>query len=716
MNSNRKFRTSFYSGCVAVLFILLLVLFSTFEHLELKTLDIRFHLFSHPESVSKNIAIAVIDDPSLQALEKQNVYWPWPRDIYAQLVSYFQRGNAKAVLFDVLFTSPDVKDWVNGEDINDRIFSEALTNANNVSLAFQLKEEITPPNHKLVAKQTFNFPLNAVSTTIFSSALLPSPLLQTSAHSLGTVNYFFDADGICRRIPLLFNYNGNTLPHLGFAGFCIQKKQILFNDVSKKILVDSVSIPLDENGNFLLWWYGKGGPEGCFKNQYYSIQTLLSSALQEQRHHQPIIPSDSFNNKYVIIGTNAPGLLDFRNTPFTQEEPYPGMEIYATMLSNLLQQDFLQITNQFVTLLAILFFSFAISFAMFYFREVWFSIVVVFLSTGIWIYLCCYLFTSQKIWLEMVAPLFAIFSSFAISSVWSYATEGRARRQLRSMFNRYLHPSIVKTIEEHPEKIDREGELRFAVIFFSDIEDYTEKAEQLNDEPKTLVKNLNEYFSIVADIIFRNGGFLDKYIGDAVMAMYGIPDKKNDDAYRACISALEIQDALKKLKLRSNNLFSTTRFGIHSGKMVIGNIGSKQRIEYTAIGDTVNIASRLEGANKIYRTSILISEEVFLQVQNKIVCREIDTVYLKGKDIATKLYQVIGIVETVPHEEMLFYQQYIEGLRAYEHRMFQKANDIFSELYERNSNDTPTKIFLQRTQQLLRVPPAEEWKPIHELT
>jgi len=716
MNSNRKFRTSFYSGCIAVLFILLLVLFSTFETLELKTLDIRFHLFSNPESVSKNIAIAVIDDPSLQALEKQNVYWPWPRDIYAQLVEYFHRGQAQAVLFDILFTAPDVKDWVNGEDVNDRIFSEALANANNVSLAFQLKEEITPPNHKFVAKQEFVFPLNAVSTTIFSSALLPSSLLQTSAYSLGTVNYFFDADGICRRIPLLFNYNGNTLPHLGFAGYCMQKKQISFNDAAKKILVDSVSVPIDDNGNFLLWWYGKGGPEGCFKNQYYSIQTLLSSALQEQRHHQPIIPSDSFKNKYVIIGTNAPGLLDFRNTPFTQEEPYPGMEIYATMLSNLLQQDFLQKANPVLTLLAILFFSFAISFAMFYFHEVWFSIAVALCSAGIWIYLCCYLFTAHKLWIEIVPPLVAIFSSFALSSVWSYATEGRARRQLRSMFSRYLHPSVVKTIEEHPEKIEREGELRDAVIFFSDIENYTEKAEQLKDEPKTLVKNLNEYFSLVADIIFQNGGFLDKYIGDAVMAMYGIPDKKNDDAYRACRSALEIQDALNKLKLRSNNLFSATRFGIHSGKMVIGNIGSKQRIEYTDIGDTVNIASRLEGANKIYHSSILISEEVFLQVHNEIVCREIDTVYLKGKDIATRLYQVIGSAGNVSNEEILFYQQYAEGLRAYEYRLFQNANEIFSKLYAQNSDDTPTKIFLQRTQQLLRNPPADEWKPVHELT
>ena len=708
MLTNRKLIYSLYSGITALILIVVLLLFNLFESLELKTLDARFRIFSKPETASKNIVFAVIDDKSIQSLEKQNMYWPWSRDVYAELVGYFKRGGAKAVMFDILFPSPDI-DRVssNGED-NDKNFADSMKSAQNVLLGLQLKEDIAPSNYPMNNSVEFSFPHDAVSSKIFSSSIAPYPLFQSSAKNIGVVNYHSDDDGICRRLPLLSYYNRTTFPHLGFTAFLFNKHpSITFEKEKKTLKVENQEIPLDNEGNFLIWWYGKGGIDGCFK--YYSIQSLIHSAIQEKRSHQPIVPSDSFKDKYVIVGSNASALLDFRTTPFTQEEPYPGMEIYATMLSNLLQKDFLRIGNKTISILAIFAFCFLVAFAMFYVHRVIYTISLVIILSIAWVGISCYFFSSEKIWIELAAPLCSILCSFAISATWSYSTEGKARKQLRSMFHRYVDATVVEQLEAHPEKLELGGVETEAVVFFSDIEQFTIVSEQL--QPKDVVKHLNEYFSLSVDVLLKHNAFLDKYYGDAVMAMFGVPIQNNNDAHYACLASLEIIQSLKSQPM----VFNRARIGLHSGKMLVGNIGSVKRTEYTAIGDTVNVASRLESVNKIYGTSIIISEQVYSKVHNDMICRELDIVTLKGKGTATRIFELLCTKKLCPQETTTLVQQFGLALQQYRNKSFVEAKNSFSQLLKQFPDDNPAKVFINRCNNFISSPPPQEWNGVYDL-
>lgn len=683
-----------------------------FESMELKTLDMRFRLFADPAKASPDVVIAAIDENSLTQLKAQGHVWPWPRDFYAVLVDYFRRGHAKAVLFDILFPDPDIGHLTDSAETDGK-FAAAIRRSGKVLLSVNLGNDVSlrfPDNALVWDKHYRIIPPGAMFTfPKYAGGVLPIYDFQKATGALGVANYQEDReDGTCRRIAPFLLLRDRVIPQIGVGGYLLANGVETIQQLSNgDLIIGDVRVPLDRKGNMMISWYGRGGPDVTFR--YFSIAGLIQSAVNEERGIPPAVPSAVFKDKIVLIGSNASGLFDFRNTPFTRFESYPATEIHATVLSNLMQRDFLRRVPASAISCMIFLMSVFVCFSFLYVKTLRTVIIAVILVAGGWVGGAFALFTLAHRWLDIVAPEVCLTLAFVIAAVVSYQLEGKARRRLRDTFGRYMSPVVIREIIEKNQDVKLGGMEITGTVFFSDIKDFAKVAERLN--PEQLVSQLNGYFSIVTDIILERGALLDKYIGDAVMAIFGAPLPVSDHAIHACTAALEIQQSLKDV-WRGAGLERPefiTRIGLHSGSMIVGNVGSQQRLDFTAIGDSVNLASRLEGLNKTYGTHIIISETTCRDVHDRMVCRELDMVRVVGKQIPVHIYELIGPKEgPLPLRQNLI-ERFHEGLALYRARRFEKAREIFTALASGYPADIPTSLYLHRCCQYCAAPPPEDW-------
>jgi adenylate cyclase len=282
---------------------------------------------------------------------------------------------------------------------------------------------------------------------------------------------------------------------------------------------------------------------------------------------------------------------------------------------------------------------------------------------------------------------------------------------------RYLHPDLVQQIALDPEQVKMGGQEVEATVMFSDIYDFTTISESFT--PHELVAHLNSYFSDISGFILDHGGMLDKYTGDGIMAIFGAPLPRDNHALLACRAALAHKDFT--LKLESGNhlsvadqFHSRTRLGIHSGKIVAGNIGSSRRMDYTAIGDTVNLSARLEGVNKIYKTKIIISDATFRLIKDEFICRELDFLTVKGKKTPTRIYELITYREQGDNDRYQWIEKYHEALDIYRQGNWENAGKLFEALAKERNNDPPSLVMAERCTYLIENPPTH-WNGILKL-
>ena len=254
-----------------------------------------------------------------------------------------------------------------------------------------------------------------------------------------------------------------------------------------------------------------------------------------------------------------------------------------------------------------------------------------------------YLFIEKGLWLNIVFPFLTFTSVYTAITVYGYFSEEKEKKKVKGAFQYYVTASVMEEILKYPDKLKLGGDEKELSVLFSDIRGFTTISEKI--PPEALVGLLNEYFTAMTDIVFKYEGYLDKYIGDAIMAVYGAPVEQEDHALKACLTAIEMMEMLRYLqkKWESEGLPRIDiGIGINTGKMIVGNMGSKRRFNYTAVGDNVNLASRLEGLTKDYGVPIVISETVYEKVKGELQCRELGSVKVKGKEIPTKIYELIG--------------------------------------------------------------------------
>lgn len=679
--------------------------------IEDKTLDYRFKLTPIPHKADSNIVMVAIDGASLKFAQELRQGWPFPREFYGIITQYLAQQGAKAVIYDMQFYEPDFdRADINSEE-SDGSFASAMQNAGNVIIGCQLEPDSTEVSGDIKTKavKVNNFPGQNIKN--WQGVQSPITSFLSSAKAIGMINVVEDKEAIVRRMPLLYRLKDDYYPSLAFSSWLQTHKTTGRIEFKKgKLIAGSYSFPMDKHGLSSINWYGKGDVDGVFK--YYSFASVLQSAVVSiYQNGEPALKDGLFKDKYVIIGAKAAGLMDLKSTPYTWS--VPGMEIWATILSNLNQQDFVRHATLWLNLLIIFVLTFVTLIAVTRLSggfSTGLMLVLILLQLGI----SLVVFRLYRYSLPVTIPFMAIIVSWIMGLIISYIMEGKHKRELRQIFNRYLHPDLVQRIVDNPEMVQMGGEDYLATVMFSDIYNFTGFSE--NKTPSELVSYLNEYFSTFTNMILDCEGLLDKYTGDGLMAVFGVPIARGYHADLACKAALEHRDFSLRLKSKavlnaSDNFHLNTRLGIHSGHLVAGNIGSSRRLEFTSIGDTVNLSARLEGVNKVFHTYIIISEATYLLVKDRFACRELDFITVKGKKEPTRIYELIAEIEKCSNQEKDLIAKYKHALEQYRSGLWQAAKDEFEALCQPPYNDKASETMLKRCAYLVNNPP-QKWDGI----
>lgn len=672
---------------------LVLFLMDAFQTLEWKAWDLRLRLFSDPSQASQDVVLVLINQESLDVYAKeQSLSWPWPRQIYIPIIKFCNQGGARAVVFDFIFS--ESSSW-GVED--DQIFARALTETGNVFLpVFLSREQKDVPEDSWdifvgYAAKAEEYPGRAVVSMI--SATLPIPSLLSAAKGVGNVQFPPDGDGIFRRFPLFFSLKDKVYPALPLAvtGF------------AKENFIDSV--PLDKSGQMIIRYHG---PTGSY--QTFSAAAVINSFALQESGLSPQISAAVFKDKIVLVGASAPGLLDLKPTPFSPV--FPGTEVHATAIDNLINQDFVRFPAASISLLLLLGISLLAGLGTSVIQKTWLSVLFVVLCIAVPAVAAWVGFLAD-FWVEFVALEFSVLLSFVAATVMNFSVEGRRRRFIKRVFTHYLSPHVIERVIQDPTLLRLGGERREVTSFFSDVAGFTSISERLS--PEELVNLLNAYLSEMTDIILSHGGTLDKYEGDAIIAFWNAPLDHPDHALRASRAALECQSRLLELKPHFLDEFGadlSTRIGINSGPVVVGNMGSHQRFDYTAMGDTINLASRLEGACKQYGVKILAGESTYDLVKEAIAVREVDFIRVVGKKNPVRVYEIIGVSTELTSTQLEAVQLFQRILSAYRNREWDRALELCREL----EDDALKNLYLKRIQDFKESPPSVDWDGVYELT
>jgi len=412
-------------------------------------------------------------------------------------------------------------------------------------------------------------------------------------------------------------------------------------------------IPIDENGNMLISWAGN------FQTfRYISFYDVLNEN----------IPKEWFKDRIVLIGTSLPGLFDLRSAPFNPA--FPGVEIHANILYTLLTGDFVQKSTPLQAFLIYVIAGIIVGLIIIFLSPLW-SIIVVLIFSMINVFITYNFHWEGNLWLPVVNPILTMLVTFSLIYIYKYNTEEKGKRFIKKTFSHFVTHSVVEELLANPEKIKLGGERKNCTVMFSDVAGFTTISEQLT--PEALVKLLNDYLTEMTNIVFEYDGMLDKYEGDA-------------------------------------------RCGLNSGDMVVGNMGSETRFDYTVMGDAVNLGARLESANKEYGTSIMIGVNTVSKAGDQIFARELDLLRVMGKNEPVRVFELVGMKDSgIPDKKKQILDIYREGYENYQMKNWQNAKNYFNQVLAIDRLDGPSKTFIKRCDQFIANPPAEDWDGVYTM-
>jgi adenylate cyclase len=732
------------------IFVLILFLLGVpiLDLVELKTYDLRI-LSRGVRKPSPQVVLAVIDEKSLNAEGK----WPWPRAKIARLIDILSQDGAKVLGFDIGFFEPDentslklinqferkidslklkddrIREFINKSKLsaeNDLILANAIRKSrakivlgyffymSQAELNYQVEQKDIEMQLKRIGNSQYPLLMYDQKNTAIDpfitkyTAYIPEAnidILSQAASSSGHINIVPEEDGIIRWMPLVIKCGEDIYGPLSIQSVWnyLDRPQLIVKVADygiEGIKMGEIFIPTNEEGKMLINYLG---PERTFP--HYSMTDILHGNL----------PKGTFNDKIVLAGATAIAIYDIRNTPFSPV--YPGMEVHATVIDNILNKDFLEKPKwtEIYDALAILILGLLTGVAV---RRVSALKGILFSSVLfiIYIWISGWLFVHWGIWVNIIYPLLALALIYTSLTVYRYLTEERERKKIKSAFTFYVSSSVVNEMLKYPEKLKLGGDRKELSVLFSDIRGFTTIAEGLT--PEDLVHLLNEYLTVMTDVVFKYNGTLDKYMGDAIMAIYGAPLDLPDHPIKACRSALEMIRELKRLNQKwigEGKQPMDIGIGINTSPMMVGNMGSEQRFDFTVMGDSVNLGSRLEGANKNYKTNIIISEFTFDRVKNEFVCMELDSVRVKGKSQPVKIYNLVGYKD-LPDIQEAVVNEFNQALTLYKKRKWDEAIHIFENITVMDPNLYAAQAYIERCLDLKKKPPPADWDGVYEMT
>ena len=680
-----------------------------FDFLENRSYDFRINFFAQSSRPSDDIILVIIDQNSIDwALEERSWVWPWPRSAYAEILDYMQIAGASSVMFDILFSEPSVY----GREDDETFVKSAGEFGRSVHAVFfgtrtgryfNWSEELY--NIPLFQPEEFGELLYSYDLSQrFSQdmpvrGVFPIQDLRNASGGIGSVTGYPDRDDVFRRTRLFTLFDGKAVPSLSVAGLLADGKtdEIRFNSRRRVIEWGHYEIPVDRNGRTLLRFRGN-------IDRYipYSAAEILQSAVAHRNGEEPLLPPEDFKNKYIFLGCYAPGLFDICNTPISSM--YPGVGIHITFLDNLLQQDFIRESPHWIPIL-LNFVSIAmITFLVLYSSRIPIVIAGVFLIFGA---LCAFAmfayYSSLNMWIPVVSSMVGIITAFVTTTLYNYATEGKQKKFIKSAFSQYLSHSVIEQLLANPERLSLGGERREISIFFSDVQGFTSISEKL--DPAQLTELLNDYLSVMTDTILEYGGTIDKYEGDAIIAFWNAPLSYGDHAERALKASLECLSLMEEKQVFFQNKIGCqflTRIGLNTGYAVVGNMGSAKRFDYTMIGDSVNLAARLESLNKQFGTYIMCTETTFKQADS-VSGRKLALVAVVGKSEPVAVWEPMP--EKVFHERKAILQRFDSARDMFYEGRFSDALPLFEEL---SKDDKPSFYYAKQCRHYISHP--EDWK------
>jgi adenylate cyclase len=539
--------------------------------------------FYSPKNTLNDIVVVAIDDYSFENL---GMYSTWTREYFSKVINNLNKSALIGI--DIIFdleTNPE----------NDLKLADSL-NSSNVVLAIMYGDDFTFNNGELYG----------------NSLIKPNEKLGTVGEDfdIGFINLYTDQDGVTRsfnpKISGIENHDHFSL--------------VIANKYTYGYVPD-----LDSSRMLINYYAEPGGYE------YISFYDVYNSE----------IPPQYFKDKIVLIGVTSPLEHDDYIVPISSQS-MPGVEIHANIVQSIITQDFIYYQDDISAIGLIFLFALIVGFLLYKFK-IHIATILIAVFTIVYVFFSLYIVDILGTILNLLYPILTISFIYTALIVVYYRTEIKDRKWITSIFGKYVSPVVIENLIKNPDKINLGGEKRNITIFFSDIRGFTPISEKL--KPEELVHLLNEYLTEMTSIILKNQGVIDKYMGDAIMAFWGAPLDQPDHAARACSCSLEMMDRIKELqkKWKKEGIPSfDIGIGLNSGDAIVGNMGSDSRFDYTVMGDTVNLASRLEGLNKTYNTNIIVSENTYKIVKNEFDTKKLDTVKVKGKEKSVVIYELLS--------------------------------------------------------------------------
>ncbi len=600
-------RNAAFTGTAVGLLAALFAFFNLLGSLERNALDLRFSLRGEVEPAGE-ILIVGITETCLDKLGR----WPWDRDLHARLLSVLTDGSPVAVGMDLIVAEPS-QDWLD----------EALIEATRggVPVIFPIDAPPAPGE-----KPGFLTPRYLT---------LPLPGLLEHARA-GFINVTPDVDGVLRRAILLMEHEGTPLVSFSVLTWAVSQEihvDDLYRDLvlilesgRSELPLGEFSFPLDNRGRTLINF--SGGPNTFPVLPYHLV---LSEAYS----------SSTFQDKIILVGYFAPGLGDYFITPYARDTPMYGVELHANTIHTLLQSGPIFELPLWLNVLTVFLMGFMSIFIFRILHPAWGLLGLAVLAAGFFM-VTMQFFESRSIYVESVYSMMALGGSYVGALGYRFIAEQKNRQRVTRLFGRYVAPQVVEEILNlGEENLKLGGTRRRITLLFIDIRGFTPLSERLS--PEDVVYVLNRFFDIVTRCVFQNKGTLDKYMGDAAMAMFNAPLLLEDHVIRALRAAEAIIHEGASLQRQVMDMFGVELsfgIGVNTGDAVVGNIGSENRMEYTAIGDTVNLAARLESSSK--PGQVLVSEAVFRDAAGRMPLEYVGEIFVKGKNKPVKVYQLVG--------------------------------------------------------------------------
>jgi adenylate cyclase len=725
--------------------------FAFVQNIELRSLDARFNLRGK-RAPDPRIVIVDIDEKTLQ----REGAFPISRSAYARLIDRLHASGARIVAFDVTFPTPEknsavevleelrsgvgpssMREKISALAIardNDRRLAESMRRAGNVILGHIFLEPDRASALDVAAAEAYfeiawgkTFPRvkpfrtgpgfeigraweaagGPVSTAVEANI---KPLAE-AALSYGFFNNTPDADGTMRRAFLLYRYQElDWYPSLAFQAV---REYLKVPDQDLIARMTDSGLERIDFGPHTLRTRGDGsvlinfaGPYGTYP--HYSMADVLAGEAAPEL----------FRDKIVLVGPTALGIGDLRHTPFAGA--FMGVEIHANVIDNLLHvaepgRTFLvrEKRQEMADLAAILVFGLLFGAAFSAFRPL-FSTLAALAGLGGFLVAVTYAFEHWGMWLSFVVPAGTLLVNYAAVTSYRVMVEEREKRKVRAMFSQYVAPSVICLLEQDPARyLLKGGELKELTLMFTDIRGFTALSEEL--PPDEVVRLVNQHFDEMTSVLFRHWGTLDKYIGDAIMAFWGSPYPHPDHAQRGCACALEMLARMEQLNRESRTQGAhplSMGIGLNTGPVKVGNMGSSKRLTWTALGDNVNLASRLEALTRQYDCGILLSDSTRTQVRDSFLCRELDCIRVKGRLQPVVIYELLApLSDGAQHTELV--ARFADALSSYRSRNWDEALRMFDALASQFPNDGPTLVFRQRCLEFLQHAPPPDWDGVY---